>query len=497
MKPLQKFLRTGALVAGLLGATAVPVLAGASPAVAATAYGSGAAVQKSIQSTWISGWTPPTGDSITYTPTTSAGGFNEFGNENSKLDITQDPTASPLEILDGYTAVDSPTTLTQVEKADTAAGTGAQPELSLPVAQVSEVIELNYPSGITLNSGQNLKLTNKLAEEIFAGTVPANAPYNENTWGALLKDSGLTVSATTPPASGSFFDSGTSGGTTGISQVLRTDGAGATLVFKQYLEAVASALGNKDWSGIPIDPNTETQKSGEWPAAGTVSSRQTSDSLQASTVAGTPGLVGYGTLGAAITAGFTDTPGTGTPQNHKLWAWVQDNGVGTTGVRYADPEITAVTNNGGSNVYFGSSVNISGSYTPGSQTGAGNWLVPGYPTLNTTGQWTTASDYTHGWDYDVYVDAGASTNYYPIDIVLWDLTWDSTAWETGKLNKPFYPVPKGSKSVEETVSSYFKYVTSTTGQAATITPHFAPLPTGGTPPAADIRADAAAIAAAI
>ncbi|HJZ37357.1 MAG TPA: hypothetical protein VJ204_13900 [Solirubrobacterales bacterium] len=485
MKPLKDYLRTGALVAGLLGVAAAPALAGASPAAAATAFGSGAAVQKNIQAAWLGGWTPPSGDSITYTGTTSGAGQLEFGLDTGTLDATQDSTANP--VLDGFVATDSPPTPAEATSADTAAGTGTQNLLSIPVAQVSEVIELNVPAGITLNSGQNIKLTNTLAEELFAGTVPASTPYSANTWGALLQNSGLTKVASAP-AVGQFVDDGTNGGTTGLSQVLRANGAGATLTLKQYLSWVASELGNSDWSSTTIDESTSGTN--EWPSGATVSSRQSSDSTQATTVAGTGGLVGYGTLGAALSAGFVASPGAG--GTHTLFAFVQDNGIATTGIVYANPEILP---SGASNLYSGTTINTSGTFSnTNSKVGAGNWLVPGGTTLNTTGQWatngTTVSSYTHAWDDNVFNHVNNGTAYYPIGIALWDLSWDHPAWGTGNLKGTLYPKPTGTNSVEETVTSYFKYVTSSTGQAATATPHFAPLPSA-------IATDAASIAGAL
>jgi hypothetical protein len=480
MKPLQKFLRTGALVSALVGASALPALAAASPALATTAYGSGAAVQKKLQEAWISGDSA----SITYTSTNNAAGQAEFGNGNSTLDLTQDPVADAVPQLDGYTAVDSPVTPEEVGRADTAGGTGAK-ELTIPVAQVAEVIELNIPSGITLNASQNIDLTNQLAEELFSGNVPASADYSANTWGGLLEDSGL-AKVSSAPTLGQFEDPKSTGGKVRISQVLRANGAGATLVFKQYLEDVATdALGNSDWSGVPIDENTEG--TGEWPlglggTGVTISSRKSSDSLQAEAVFNTSGTAGYGTLGAAITAGF------GASGSNKVYAFVQDNGV-TSPPIYANPKKAS----GASNVYTGSSLNTSGTYKPMEQTGVGNWIVPTTGgSFNTTGQWatngTTTSDYTHGWDIDAYDDAGEAIAFYPLDIVLWDLSWDHPSWGFGNLTKTNYNTPA---TVESTVKSYFEYVTtSATGQAATVTPHFAPLPSG-------ILSDAQAVAAAL
>jgi hypothetical protein len=490
MKPLHTYLRTGALVAGLFGATALPVLAEAAPADATTTYGSGAAVQTKLQEAWITG----SGDSITYTGTTSLAGEEEFGLNNSTLNLTKDPTAdavSPSQ-LDGYIGVDSPITETQRGNADTAAGTGTQNLLSIPVAQVAETIDLNVPAGLTLGANSTIQLTNKLAEEIFAGKVPASSPYAANTWGALLQLAGWTKVTSSPGTQQFVDDGGATGGGTTISQELRTNGAGATLVFKQYLSYVASQLGNTDWSSTTIDEATEGTN--EWPSGATISGRASSDGKQAEAIAATGGLVGYGTLGAALTNGkFASTTGS-TGANHLLIADLQNNGTVLTGVKYAVPEILTGTNAGGSNAYTGTAINTSGSYEEG-QTGVGNWLVPSTSgAVNTTGVWTGsksgASAYSHPWDIDVYDDSGTSSAAYPLIIGLWDNTWDSPAWNTGLLKSPDYNAPT---TIQGVIKSYLEYATGSTGQGLAYGAHFAPLPTGGTG-LKNIQADALKIA---
>lgn len=497
MKPVRKYLRTGALVASLLAAGAIPALAAASPADATTtAYASGAAVQTKLQEAWISGDSA----SITYTGTTSAAGEEEFGLGSGAFNLTKDTTAdaqSPPQ-LDSYIGVDSPVTPKQAERADEAAGTGTQNLLSLPVAQVAEAIDLNVPAGLTLGPNSKIKLTNKLAEELFAGTVPASTDYAANTWGALLENSGWTKVASSPAAQ-QFVDDGTNGGTTPIKLEVRTNGAGATLVLKQYLSYVATTkLGNTDWSSTTIDENTSGTN--EWPSGATIAGSASSDGKQAEAVAATAGLAGYGTLGAALSpGGFATTTGE-TGANHLLIAFLQDNGTGTSSVVYASPDLTG-THAGGSNVYVSSDNNTSGTFNSGSQTGVGNWDVPNTSgSLNTTGQWATTgaatnpSNYSHSWDPNIVADSGETSEAYPLVITLWNNTWDGPAWGTGLLTEPDY---NSSSSIATLLSGYFSYVTtSTTGQAATYGAHFAPLPSGGTG-LGNILTDAHSIAGAI
>jgi hypothetical protein len=471
MKPLHNYLRTGAVIAGLLGAAAVPAVA-ASPALAVNAYGSGAAAQKTLQSTWIT----DSGDSVNYNPTTSLGGQKEFGVDTLTLDPTQDSVANAAGALDAYVGVDSPITSTEQGNAGTAAGVSSTGLLSIPVAQASLVIELNVPSGITLNSGQNINLTNKLAEQLFAGTVPKSTDYSANTWGALLEDSGLAL-VINPPTVGQFEDSGTKGGATAISLVLRNDGAGTTLTLKQYLNNINST----DFPTGKIDENT--QATGEWPTTATIASRQSSDGNQANAVSANAGTAGWGTLAAALGAtpsAFAETPGSG--GTHTLIASLQDNGTSPTSPRFAAPENTTT---GASNVYTGTKINTGSG-------GVGNWLVPLIKgSLNTTGVWgkdvTEPADYSRNWDPDVYDDSGKEGDFYPLAIVFWDLSWDHPVWGTGSLTSPLYsPVA----TVESTAKSYLQYATSSTGQAETVSPHYAPLPTA-------IAADANTIAGAI
>lgn len=481
MKPLQHYLRTGAVVASLLAATAVPAVAASSASATTDTYGSGAAAQKALQLKWIANSGQST---INYNPTTSAGAQAEFGLETGTFAPSNDSVANAASTLDAYVATDSPITVAEQTNAVSAAGltSGSRSLLTLPVAQGSEAIELNVPSGITLNSAQNIDLTNMLLEQLFAGTVPASTHYAANTWGALLEDIPLTLTTGTPTV-GQFKDDGTNGGNTAISLVLRSNGAGTTLTFKQYLNYINST----DFPTEYVDENTSTvgePPNPEWPSTATIASRQSSDSVQATTVAGTAGYAGYGTLAAAVSAGFVASPGAG--NTHTLYAYVQDNGTSTTSPRFASP-----ANGTASNVYTGSSINV-GTWNPGVQTGVGRWVIPTKAKgggFDTTGVWGTdtqmPNDYSHAWDPDVYVDAGSSADYYPLAFVFWDLSWDNPAWGSGVLTSTTY-----NSAAHGHVQSYFKYVTGSSGQSDATAAGYAALPS-------TIDTDAQLVAAAL
>jgi hypothetical protein len=432
--------RPVALVAGLVATGALAAF-GSAPALAVTVtpiWSSGATIQNQLQSdVLIKDWTY--GSNVTWTSTSAGDAFAEFGNVTGSLDLTQDPTADKATggpYLDGYVAVDSAptgpyttskTNLYEAKAAAVAAGDNSDAyEVTVPVAQTGIEIPLSLPAKLTV-SGQIL-LTNKLLAELFAGTVPAAGGYAANTWGALLTLAGA-----------SFTDTG--GGSATIQVELRKNGAGATLVLKQYLNAVDKLGGWTDWTSIPIDENAYTQAEGEWPTGATVlpaTGGNSSDPAEATAVWNTPGTVGYITTGDGYTQGFKATETTGGDSQEVLYALVQDNGVSGTPI-YANPEGTT-----DGNVYIGSNININGSG------GVGSWTVP---SNLKNGTWSP----TYASDPSVYTDAGASntTAYYPIVSVLYDLGWyDYTGLQyTNVLNSGY------------TAQQFLKFATGSTGQS--------------------------------
>jgi hypothetical protein len=414
---LSKHLRRHAAFAAGIAATGALVGVGSAPAFADTqVYSSGAALQGQLQSILIpdSGISP----APVFTTTTSGDGFAEFGNTSGKLDLTQDPTADKLTTpeLDAYVATDSAPNSTELGDATSASGSSSANEVTVPVAQTPLDVLLSLPAStsISLNSSQQIDLTNQLVSELYAGESPAAGGYSENTWGAFLTDAGLSKITSGSPSVGQFLDNG--GGTTKISIEVRKNGAGTTLNLKKYLFTLDSSayLNSGPWAS-PILDDANAYGTDEWPNGPGIfadaSPGNSTDAAEALAVWDTAATVGYATAGDAASQGFTDVPTTGGNSQQVLYAEIQDNGVSATPV-YANPENNA-TSPVSANVFTGD-VNINGA----DPSEPGSWSEPGGPAW--TGSWSA----TQASDPNVYGKA-SDVGYYPIVAVAFDLSWHS------------------------------------------------------------------------
>jgi hypothetical protein len=446
---------------------------GSAPAFSYTQiYGSGAALQTLLQDNILIPKSGQVGGFVTFDSTTSGGGYKEFGNQGENagtLEPKEDTKTSPSGALDSYVATDSGPTVGELEEARFAAtGSKSSPdenEIAVPVAQTPLDVLLSLPTGVSLNSGQNIDLTGPRVGQLFAGTVPASADYAANTWGALFEDLGLTKITSGSPLVGQFSDSG--GASTTISVEVRKNGAGTTVNLKQYLPLVDPA----DWSSFPANSNAYPTST-EWPATATilpVSTGNGTDQLEAAAVDDTPGTVGYATAGdASVNPGvaFASKPLTstdGASGSHQiLYALLQDNYNGVVGARtlpiYADPEANG---SGTANIYTGSSIKVSGSTT----SGTGSWVIPNTGgTFNPAGTWSG----TRASDPDVYDDSGDSIAYYPLVAVAFDLSWSNFA----AVNGADY-----TSDAQATTETFLSFATSSTGQNDILgVNYYAPLP---------------------
>jgi hypothetical protein len=467
---------------GLLVTGAFAVL-GSAPALAYTKiYGSGAALQTLLQNSILIPKSGQIGGFVQFDTTTSGGGYKEFGNQGSKagkLEPKEDGIINPN--VDAYVATDSGPTTEELEYAREAA-TGSKTstsenEVAVPVAQTPLDLLLSLPAGLTLASTQNVDLTDLLAGQLYAGTVPAAGGYNENTWGALLTDAGLSAGSAT---TGHFADTGSSGAETGgytpIQVVVRKEGAGTTVNLKQFLPLVDPA----DWGSIKVDAVT-FNGTNEWPTSAKeipATTGTANDQAEVTYVDGTPGSVGYATAGDASTnpnlspsgATFKSTPTTSTDPyevgkpasaSHQiLYALLQDNDNGVSGSRtlpiYADPETNGT---GTANIYTGSNVEVNGS-TAG---GAGSWQVPtnANGTFNADGTWSpkisgTVTN-TRASDPDIYDDSGDAIAYYPLVAVAFDLSWSNFAAVT-------QTATGYTSEAQATTKAFLQFATSSAGQ---------------------------------
>ncbi|HEV7938360.1 MAG TPA: hypothetical protein VGP18_10095 [Solirubrobacteraceae bacterium] len=478
---IKIYIRRDVLLACSIAAmAAITALGSASTALATNVCGSGATVQKSIQELWIKEYKGA--GTVAYNATSSGEALADFGYTGGAL---TDDTKCPTSELDAYIGVDSAPNSTELGLAETAANSGGSKitGVEVPVGQVPLASLESAPTDIEVNESDELGLSNALAAELYAGTVPADGVYSANTWGALLlktwslvSGKELTVITSGSPTTGEFLDTGSSsaktGGYTPITVQVRANGAGATLTLKQYLDDVDST----DWGSTTIDENT--QGTNEWPSGATTAGFNTTDSKEAEVTMNTPGDVGYATVGAAI---LIPNPFTCLKPLDIIiagvlhWAFipdVQDN-EGDTPFEYASPCLSESPEE--ANVYEGTKIGINGG------SGVGNWEVPETGgKFNPLGDWTAGtkpSEYSHAWDPDVYLDAGSSNTetYYPLVIGLWDLGWSEydAGNIAGLLTEP--------TQTGEDVSDYLEYVTGKAGQEAELSKseYFAPLPTAG------------------
>jgi hypothetical protein len=480
MITLRHLRRPAALAAGVAVTGALAAF-GSAPAFATSytqIYGSGAAIQNQLFNNILipdAKTTAPwdiTPEPV-FTATSSGAGFSEFGNTTGKLDLTQDPTADALSPaqLDAWVATDSPptgpvaTAGTQLHEANLASGTD---EIVVPTAQTPLDVLLSTPSALTLYSKQKIKLTALLLSELYAGTLPSQTslsvghPYPEGSWGALLVGLGLTpeTSNSTPP-SGDFYENGSSssstGGWTPISVEVRKNGAGATLNLKDLLFNLDSSayLNAGPWAS-PILQDENAYGTDEWPSTAPIlpaSTGNTTDAAEVLAVDGTPGTIGYGTAGdaAANTTPFTNQPsastdapkagGTSSASHQILYAQLQDNGDNATPV-YADPE--GASNSG--NLYTGADININGD----DSSWVGSWTVP---SNLVTGSWAP----TEASDPDVYDHSGGTTAYYPLESILYELSWSNFS----DLGSDY----SNDTEVGFTAQQLVEFATSSTGQS--------------------------------
>jgi ABC-type phosphate transport system substrate-binding protein len=205
--------------------------------------------------------------------------------------------------------------------------------LSIPTFQTAIAVIVNLPSGCVATSKKNkgrLELNNVTLEGIFRGTITKWSQITED--GDTLSGAGCT--ATSP-----------------IIPVVRLDGAGTTHIFKKYLGQINAATfpdekeTSETWNNV-----SEGTLNTDWPKAAAVTRpAKTGDTAIDVKVAETPGSISYTTFAEARANGsFTPSPGTGGPKTARFWVPIQDNGLVTTKVKYADPssnkDVAAVAN---------------------------------------------------------------------------------------------------------------------------------------------------------
>jgi hypothetical protein len=460
-------------VAACVGATAsITALGVAQPALASVkcasepGFASGSSLQNNAQlKVFLAGWgahssctVAPTSKSITYTKTSSGAGLEEFGNNTSELEPQEDPSAVTAEgkgegikdvegkVLDWFVGTDDPPTAGELSEAQAAAGAKALGEITIPVAQSPVAILLSLPTGCLIPEGSKVDIENTTLPQLWEGTNPksgsdpggiaAQGGYAAGTWGALLTQLGFSKTAEDPPTVAStFFDNGTAEGCEQqIKPQVRSVSSGTSYATKNYFAQVNFSVWQQYADDFTNWPTSLKVESDPLSGGGGSQTNETGGKLSANTAA-TPGSVGYAAAsdaagnGAFTNSATSTTYGTGTgksPAHQILWAEVQDNGKGTTGVAYADPA-------------------LSGQEVANCETTKLISYDKGFP-----------YSYTDSWfgivatDPNIAKDAGAGD--YSICALTYDLVWHHYS------NTNLYGKTEAAHEVANTVKDLFEYI---------------------------------------
>ncbi len=215
-----------------------------------------------------------------------------------------------------YVGTDQPPNPTQKSNIETAAG-GAT-VLSIPTLQAAVAIIVHLPKGCTSAKSSNSKapgrlmLNNVTLEGIFAHTI--------TKWKEIKDDGDALLPAGCDEVPGSEE----------ITRVVRLEGSGTTAITKKYLYQITQAAqsNGKTWNQM-----AEENKNLNWPEEGVNLLRGKGSGGVVSTVAANEGSIGYVNLANAY--GEPAFRGEG---GAEFWAWVQNNGLGTTKGKYENPE---------------------------------------------------------------------------------------------------------------------------------------------------------------
>jgi ABC-type phosphate transport system substrate-binding protein len=355
---------------------------------------------------------------------------------------TNSATSAPFD----FAAADDPPTATQISNANNCMDPRvAQRPLALhtvPVAQAAIAMVVHLPSGCTINSNDN------------AATKDRFNMLNQNLEGAYFNGSGAPTWSTLLPNSPSCSGP--------ITRAVRYDESGTTFQTENYLRQInhastwqtaSGALQFQNWpnNGSNIvyggaAPNVNP--SGTCPLSGpgntppdpsnTGQTQPTNPSLcngageVANAVLDNAGTIGYVDMATAIAKGFA-YPSKGTSST--FWVPVQNNGTGTKGATFADPNVN-------SNGY------ISGNATGGANCASSSYTPPSGtdPTLST-------------WD-GVFGSNPNQANY-PVCTLTYELLWNDSSRAFGDTTA----VDARARSVKDYAEYLVSNSQSTDGQS--------------------------------
>jgi hypothetical protein len=435
------------LVAVLAGACVAAASTVGAPVASAAAvpcsniHGAGSSLQNVAQnSVWIPGFTGTPGGwegfcetkapEITYSPTSSGKGMEQWGYENEKLG-----TEKPFPAYVGTdVGPEGSETAGQIKNIDTAGkeGTKLNGVMAVPVAQSAVSVLVTLPASCFEATGaKKPRVTEKaLAEEWFSHTEKGENLITN----AKIKSGSCTV---VPSLYARFSASGTTAG------------------FKRWLSDLPSAhqaAWEKATSTAAKSENNEWAEGGAKPTEEVEGEKLEKGSQLAKAVfekPGTSGAIGYADLADAVSAGFSTTVTehtVGTTKYDSFVVEVQNNEYTSATPEYASPENVAESNCTGAEY----------------KAAVPNEVAP-------NANWSNARQ------TNVISKTGSTTNY-PICTMTFDLTWRNYEYLGTKYSTEIY---SGDAQTANTVLGYLKWVVSTGQTTAKLKEdHFGPLPKG-------------------
>jgi ABC-type phosphate transport system substrate-binding protein len=298
--------------------------------------GSGAAAaQVAVEKVWDPAFTlatttnktacPSGSDPVTFLKTSSGKGLQSWGAFS-----TPGPNFGPQN---AFIATEEPLSeATKGEVEGFGGGVGSPgTALNIPVAQESIAILVHLPPGCTAESkgaSGRLVLNNVTLEEIWRGEI--------TNWGQITDDGDKLNGCTTEPN----LDP--------ITRLVRSDLAGTTHILKKYLSLINPTGSYPTEAGGPSETWSEIAEGLEntnWPRpAGSLAVQKElkeGDTTEVSEVAKDAGTIGYaGLADSRANTAFDPSPGTGGAGTAVFWVPIQNSGVSTKKLAYADPSST-------------------------------------------------------------------------------------------------------------------------------------------------------------
>jgi ABC-type phosphate transport system substrate-binding protein len=338
-----------------------------------------------------------------------------------------------------FAAADDPPTATQINNANNCTAAVSPPlELhTIPVAQAAIAMIVHLPTGCTIASADNGPTGNRFGM------------LNANLEGAFFNGSGAPTWSTLLPHSPSCSGA--------ITRAVRYDKSGTTFQTENYLaqlnptdqSAWQTAFSSGDtqdhWpnnasnilyggttSGNPNHAICTAGLSGS-PAVPPTSAAETASEnsdcngagMVGQAVLDTPGSIGYVDMATAISKGFA-YPSKGTSST--FWVPVQNNGLGTTGATFRDPNVNA-------NGY------ISGNPTGGANCASSSYTPPSGadPTLSA---------------WDTVIGSNPNQADYPACTLTYELLFND--------NSKAFGDNAGNDARSRSVKDYIEYILSNT-----------------------------------